>query len=125
MMMITKEIAKRLVAADRAFLESDDGRTSDEIVVKFFNPVGAATWWIVTGTPLNASGEPDYDTDNPADWHLFGFATLGDAMNAELGYVLLSQLEEIKLPFGMSIERDMYYDNGSLKAVMAEVKEAA
>jgi hypothetical protein len=126
MMMITKEIAKNLITADKAFLESDDGRTSDEIVVKFFNPVGAATWWIVSGTPLNAiNGEADYDTDNPADWHLFGFATLGDARDAELGYVLLSQLKEIKGMFGLGIERDMYYSGGSLKAVMAEVKEAA
>ncbi len=125
MKMITKAIAKKLVAADLAFLESDDGTTGDEIVVKFFNPVGAATWWIVTGTPLNADGEPDYDTDNPADWHLFGFVTLGDARDAELGYVLLSQLEEIKGMFGLGIERDMYYGGGSLKAVMAEVKEAA
>lgn len=126
MKMITKAIAKKLKAADLAFLESKDGKTSDDIAVKFFNPCGAATWWIVSGTPLGAvNGEPDYETETPADWHMFGFATLGDAMNAELGYVLLSELKSIKGPFGLGIERDMYYSGGSLKEVMAEVKEAA
>ena len=27
---------------------------------------------------------------------------------AELGYIMLSQLEELKLPFGLHVERDMY-----------------
>jgi len=126
MKMITKAIAKKLVAADKAFLASDDGKTSDEIAVKFFNPVGAATWYIVSATPLGTvNGEPDYETDNPADWHMFGFANLGDPMNAELGYVLLSELKAIKGPFGLGIERDMYYSGGSLKEVMAETKAAA
>ncbi len=119
MQMITKAIARKLVTADQAFLESDDGRTSDEIVVKFFDPCGAATWYIVSGTPLaTVNGEPDYETDSPADWHLFGFADLGDPQCAELGYVLLSQLEELKRPFGLGIERDMYYSGGSLEKVM-------
>lgn len=119
MMMITKDIATKLKAADMAFLESDDGHTSDEIVVKFFNPVGAGTWYIVAGTPLaTINGEPDYETENPADWHMFGFADLGDRMNAELGYVLLSELKAVKGMFGLGIERDMGY-TGSLKEVMA------
>jgi len=123
MMMITKEIARKLVVADQAFLDSDDGRTSDEIIVKFFNPCGAATWYVVSGTPLDTvNGEPDYKTDNPADWHLFGFADLGDSQCAELGYVLLSQLKEIKLPFGLRIERDRNYSGGSLKKIMDEVR---
>ena len=119
MMLITKEIARKLVTADKAFLESDDGRTSDEVAVKLFCPWGAATWWIVSGTPLaEVNGEPDYETDSPADWHLFGFADLGDAQCAELGYVLLSQLQEIKGPCGLRIERDLHY-NGKLSEVQA------
>lgn len=119
MKMITKAIATKLKAADKAFLESKDGKTSDDIAVKFFNPCGAATWYIVSGTPLGTvNGEPDYETENPADWHLFGFADLGDPMNAELGYVLLSELKSIKGMFGLGIERDMGY-SGSLKEVMS------
>ena len=120
MMLITKEIAQKLVVADKAFLESDDGWTSDEVAVKFFCPWGAATWWIVSGTPLNAiNGEVDYETDNPADWHMFGFADLGDAQCAELGYVLLSQLQELRGPLGLKVERDLYY-SGKLSEVQAQ-----
>ena len=117
MMLITKAIASRLVKADQAFLASDDGATSDDVAVKFFCPWGAATWWVVRGTPLNAiNGEPDYDTATPADWHLFGFADLGDPQCAEMGYVLLSQLTEIKGPYGLRIERDRHY-SGKLSEV--------
>ncbi len=119
MMLITKAIANRLVKADQAFLASDDAATTDEIAVKFFCPWGAATWWVVSGTPLNAiNGEPDYDTPTPADWHLYGFADLGDPEGAELGYVLLSQLREIKGPWGLRIERDRHY-SGKLSEVRA------
>lgn len=119
MKMITKDIAAKLVKADKAFNSHD--HAGDDIVVKFFDPCGAATWWIVSATPLaTVNGEPDYDTDNPADWHMFGFADLGDRQCAELGYTLLSELEKIKGPFGLGIERDMHYSGGSLKAVMAE-----
>ena len=120
MMLITKAIAQKLVVADKAFLESDDDSTSDEVAVKFFCPWGAATWWIVSGTPLaEVNGEADYETDNPADWHLFGFTDLGDPQCAELGYVLLSQLQEINGPFGLKIERDPHY-SGKLSEVQAQ-----
>lgn len=126
MQLMTKAIARKLVKADKAFLASNNGTTSDEIVVKFFNPTGAATWWIVSGTPLDANGEPDYDTDNPADWHLYGFCDLGDSQCAELGYVLLSQLKEIRGRFGLGIERDLYMgSNKSLKDAMDRVKGIA
>lgn len=120
MMLITKEIAAKLKAADDAFLASDDGKTSDDIVLKLFNPTGAATWYIVRGTPLDSvNGEPVDDVADAKDWHLFGFANLGDPTCAELGYVLLSELESIKCAFGLKIERDRNYE-GSLKAVMDE-----
>lgn len=127
MKLITKAVATALVAADKAFVASKEGITSDKIVVKFFNPCGAATWWIVQGTPLDEHGEmmlkngvADYSRPmEAADWHLFGFCDLGDRECAELGYVLLSQLQAIKGQFGLGIERDMYYSGGSLKDVMA------
>lgn len=127
MMLITKEIASKLKKADDAFLASDDGRTSDEIVLKLFTPWANATWYIVSGTPLDGpNGEP---IDNPfeaKDWHLYGFANLGDPNCAELGYVLLSELEAINGPFGLKVERDRNY-SGSLKEIMAKTygKEVA
>ena len=43
---------------------------------------------------------------------MFGYCHLGDNENAEFGNVLLSDLEDIKLPYGLKIERDMYLKNG-------------
>lgn len=66
------------------------------IVVKFFNPLGNQTWEIVEG-----SYQEDMDT-----WLLFGKCDLGFG-EAEWGYVTLAELESIKLPMGMGIERDI------------------
>ena len=65
------------------------------VVVKFFNPLGSQTWEIVEG-----SYQEDMDT-----WLLFGKCDLG--YGAEWGYVTLAELESIKLPMGMGIERDI------------------
>ena len=116
MKLITKAIAKQLIKADLAFVASADGKTLDNVVVKFFTPWAGATWYVATGTPLDSDGEPDYETTQPDDWHLYGFCDLGDRDCAEFGYVLLSQLLEIKGPFGLKVERDMHY-SGKLSEV--------
>ena len=118
MMLITREVASRLYKADQAFLDSEDGERSDDVAVKFFAPWGAATWWVVSGTPLDSvNGEP-CDVSQAKDWHLFGYCDLGLGPGcAELGYVLLSQLKEIKGPWGLKIERDRNY-TGTLSQVM-------
>ena len=126
MMLITKEIARKLVAADLAFINGADDARTDEIIVKFFNPCGAQTWYITSATPLESvNGKADYDNyEDAKDWHMFGFCDLGFAGCAELGYVLLSELKSIKGMFGLGIERDRYY-SGSLKEVMEKYRKAA
>ena len=64
-----------------------------EIVAKFFNPLGTETWYVVEG-------------EEDGDWLFFGLAEITDA---EWGYFSLSQLKSVKLPFGMGIERDLYF----------------
>jgi hypothetical protein len=64
-------------------------------VVKFFNPCGAATWLITEMDPN------DNDT-------LFGLCDLGMGF-PELGYVSLQELASIRLPFGLTIERDHHF----------------
>ncbi len=115
MKLLTKAIATKLHKADIANLPPS---TAKDIVVKFFAPWGSATWYIVSGTPLDSiNGEP-CGPENAKDWHLFGFCDLGDRMNAELGYVLLSQLQAIRGQFGLRVERDMYYSRHTLSEVM-------
>ena len=115
MKLLTKAIAAKLHKADIA---NPPASASKDIVVKFFTPWNSATWYIVSGTPLDSiNGEP-CEPENAKDWHLFGFCDLGDALNAELGYVLLSQLQAIRGQFGLTVERDMYYGQHSLAEVM-------
>lgn len=62
-------------------------------MVKFFHPVGIGTW---LATELDADGDI-----------LFGLAELNDA--PELGSFSLEELATLKLPFGMHIERDLFF----------------
>jgi len=64
-------------------------------VVKFFNPVGAATW---IATEIDSDGDT-----------LFGLADLGFGC-PELGCFSLAEIAAVRLPFGLGIERDAYFD---------------
>lgn len=68
-----------------------------KVIAKFFNPVGAGTWLITEADKLENG-----------DYEMYGYCNLGDDEMAEFGYVSLSELQDIKLPFGMTIERDLY-----------------
>ena len=93
MKLITKTIEKKLESHP---LYSTDGNTVKDVLVKFFNPCGAGTWYVFEAEK------------HGNDWEFFG---LVDLYEKELGYFTLSELESLKLPFGLSIERDMYFDN--------------
>jgi hypothetical protein len=103
--LLTKAIEKKLPA-----LYATDGKPDAEkrIVVKFFGG-GSARWYVIEG-----SREGD-------DVMFFGYVTgLGPPGCDELGYFSLSELESVKFPpFGLGIERDMYWDD---KATLADVK---
>lgn len=97
--MLTKEVIAKLPK-----LYSQEKNPDPMVVLKFFNPCGAATWYITEGEEENG------------DWRFFGLCDLfGDG--GELGYVMLSELESVRLPFGLRIERDMYWTPKPLSAV--------
>lgn len=91
MKLITKAIEKKLLNTP---LYSTDGKMVKDVLVKFFNPCGSGTWYVFEAEK------------NGNDWEFFG---LVDLFEKELGYFTLSELESIRLPFGLSIERDMYF----------------
>ncbi len=102
MKLLTKALEKKF---EKYPLYSQDGKGGDaKVIAKFFSPVGAATWLITEGSK-EAEGT-EYE-----DYTMFGFCNLGDNEMAELGYVSLNELQSIKLPYGLTIERDRYYDN--------------
>ena len=95
MKLITEELKEKF---KKYPLGSQDGLGKDaKVIVKYFNPTGVGTWLITEADKLENG-----------DYEMFGYCHLGDDENAEFGYVLLSELENIKLPFGLSIERDLY-----------------
>lgn len=98
MQLLTDEIKDSLPP-----LYSTEGTPLDkkQWIVKYFNPMGAGTWYICEG-----------EQREDGDWLFFGYCDLGFGC-PELGYVTLSELESIQLPFGMSIERDIFFDNPS------------
>ena len=110
MKLMTKEIAKALVkAADwncRCASEGNAVTTEIDIVVKYFTPDAQCTWFIVDGRP-----EGD-------DWQLYGFCDLGIPHCAELGYVMLSELEGVRGALGLPIERDLYFPKTTLADVL-------
>lgn len=102
MILLTPSMRARLLA---------NGRTPDADhipVVKFFNPFGQGTW---LATELDEDGDV-----------LFGLADLG---YPELGSWSLSEMAAIRLPFGMSIERDLHFEGRYPISVWAEAARTA
>jgi hypothetical protein len=104
MILLTPELRDRLLANGRQ-------RDVDHVpVVKLFNPVGAATW---LATELDEDGDT-----------LFGLADLGFGC-PELGSFSLCQIASVRLPFGLGIERDLYFAGIFPLSVYAEAARNA
>lgn len=97
MILLTGTQRDRLLANGRQ-------RDQDHIpVVKFFNPLGAGVW---LATELDEDGDI-----------MFGLADLG---YPELGSWSLSEMQSVRLPFGMGIERDLLFTGDFSISVWAE-----
>lgn len=108
MILLTPELRFALRANDinRRAAARDEKPEPDPVpVVKFFSPVGAATWLF---TELDADGDT-----------LFGLADLGFG-TPELGSASLSEIASIHLPFGLGIERDIGFESIHPISVWAE-----
>ena len=79
-------------------------------VLKLFNPLGPARWLI---TELME----DEDT-------LFGLCDLGMGC-PELGYVSLAEITAVRLPMGLGIERDLYFESRLPLSAWAEAARRA
>jgi DUF2958 family protein len=79
-------------------LYSQENEKDPLVVVKLFDPAGSATWFLT-----------EYD---PEQKLAFGFVT--GLAHDELGYVSLEELESIERPFGLTIERDLFFTQQKL-----------
>lgn len=92
MMLMTKELEKKFEMYPIG--SQDEKGFEADVVVKYFNPCGAGTWIITEG-----------EQQENGDWLLYGYCNI---FEWEWGYVMLSDLEGITLPFGLTIERELY-----------------
>lgn len=104
MKLMTKELERKFEKYPLGSQE-DKGHEA-EVLVKYFNPCGAGTWLITEGEKLNNG-----------DWILFGLCNI---LEWEWGYLSLNELEEIELPYGMKIERDLYTNKKYIKDFVDE-----
>tara|TARA_Y100000310_G_scaffold213070_1_gene213965 strand:- start:34 stop:348 length:315 start_codon:yes stop_codon:yes gene_type:complete len=86
-LLLTKEIERKFEK-----LGDQEGTEDPIIVVKFFTPTSNWTWYAIAYYP---------------DERLF--FGLVDGFEKELGYFSLDELESVRCPLGLPIERDMYF----------------
>lgn len=98
MKLMTKQIEKQLEKYSLTG-ENDKGFDS-EIVVKYFNPLSNQTWMFTEGQRVGN------------DWELYGYAEVFAGM-PEWGYTMLSDIENVKLPMGLILERDLHIKKGT------------
>jgi hypothetical protein len=108
MKLLTKEIRRKLPP-----LYSQDGKGGKAVVyAKYFTPSSSWSWYITEGEPvLSESG-------TEIDYKFFGLVF---GHEKELGYVLLSELEEVRGPMGLPIERDLYFKPKTLEEIAPEM----
>jgi hypothetical protein len=80
--------------------------------VKFFTPDSNWTWYATQGEPvLDEQGQI-------LDFQFFG---LVDGFEKELGYFNLNELEDVRGPMGLPIERDLYWRTKTLQEIAPEL----
>jgi len=99
MKLLTKDIRRRLPP-----LYGQEGKGGDAVVhVKFFTPDSGWSWY-----GLEHDGKDTF----------FG---LVDGLEKELGYFSLSELESVRGPMGLPIERDLYWEPKTLAETAPEL----
>jgi hypothetical protein len=90
MELMTAEIAQQLPS-----LYSQDEVEDPVAHIKFFDPCGSFTWYAI-----------EFDGKDT----FFGKVVSHLCPEGELGYFSLTELQSIKRPLGLGIERDLYFE---------------
>jgi hypothetical protein len=90
MKLLTKELLRRFAQVGR-----QENVADPLVIAKFFNPIGAGTWYAT-----------EYD---PESQMFFGYVSIFGDYNDEWGSFALSELESYRGKFGLGIERDLYF----------------
>jgi len=108
MKLLPKEIREILPP-----LYSQDGKKGKAVVyAKYFISSGSWSWFATEGEPvLDESGKE-------VDFKFFGLVF---GHEREFGYFLLSELEEVRGPMGLPIERDLHFKPKTLAEIAPEM----
>ena len=108
MKLLPKEIREQLPP-----LYSQDGKGGKAVVyTKYFTPSSNWTWLCTEGEPILSESGAEVD---------FKFFGLVFGHEREFGYFLLSELEEVRGPMGLPIERDLYFKPKTLEEIEPEM----
>lgn len=94
MQLITKELKTKLPA-----LYASENKADPIVICKFFAPWTNWTWYAI-----------EFDGQDTFFGYVVGY-------DKEMGYFSLSELQLIKGPFGLKIERDLYFEQQPLSEV--------
>lgn len=93
MRLLAEEIKKKLPK----LYSTEKIPTAEKICIcKFFTPWTYWTWYVVEG-----------EEREDGDWLFFGYV---EGHEKEWGYFSLSELQSVRGPFCLRIERDLYHD---------------
>ena len=113
MKLITKEIARKI---PMLYATEDIPIEEKQVPLKLFTPWADWTWYVIEGAAEFRSGDeiievplPQADLDDPTllDVRLFCYVV---GLEKELGYVSLRELEDVKGPGGVCVERDRHWN---------------
>jgi len=101
MELLTKELLKKF--KKQGYTGNKDAKDI-KVIAKFFNPTGAGTWYAV-------------------EYHekarlFYGFVSISNDYNDELGYFSLDELKSFRGPFGIGIERDLHFGDYTLQDIL-------
>ena len=96
MKLLTEALKKKIPALYSTTTELPSNEHG-VFVCKFFDPCGSWTWYVLEGSE-----------EENGDWRFYG---LVDGFEKEWGYFMLSDLEKVKGPLGIGIERDMHFED--------------
>lgn len=74
-------------------LYSQEHEDDPKVIAKLFDPCGSASWYLLEYDPVEK----------------IAFSYVQGLHEDEFGYVSLIELESIERPFGLTIERDLYF----------------
>lgn len=100
MKLLTKDLRKALPS-----LYSKENERDPMVICKFFLPMTKWTW---------------FATEFDGKDSFFGFV-VGEY--PELGYFSLSELENLEGPYGLGVERDMYFESVRLSEIRKEYEQ--